>query len=280
MGYIYKITNLINQKVYIGLTYRTIEIRWREHKSRAFNNWPGYLYNSIRKHGIQNFFIEQIDIGFDEELKIKEQYWINYYDSANPKKGYNLTLGGDGNLKIDYNEVYNLWDNGFSIADISNELQIDRHTVKDILKEYKNFSEEEGLKRGSGRKSTSVNQYSLQGKYITTFSSLIEAERTTNISYSNISLCCNLKLKTAGNYQWRYYNGNIKDISPINKRYSCKRPVAQYDLNNNFIQSFNSLIEAARSLPEITNPQSVANQIGQVCQGNRKTCRNYIWEYV
>ena len=58
---------------------------------------------------------------------------------------------------MDYNEVYNLWDNGFSIADISNELQIDRHTVKDILKEYKNFSEEEGLKRGSGRKSTSVN---------------------------------------------------------------------------------------------------------------------------
>ena len=279
MGFIYKISNTINQKVYIGLTYRNITIRWREHKNRAINNYPGYLYNSMRKYGLSSFQIEQIDVGFDD-LKEKEKYWINYYNSTNPANGYNLTLGGDGNLKINYREVYNLWDNNYSIKEISDELNIDRHTVKEILEQYQNYSEAEGLKRGTGRKAIPVNQYTIQGKYITTYISTAEASRLTNSNVTGISLCCNNKAQSANGYQWRYYNDNINDIKPIKKYCPFKRKVAQYDLNDNLIFIHDSLINAAKSLPNVVNYQSVANQIGQVCIGNRKSCRNYKWKYV
>ena len=55
MSYIYKITNLITNKSYIGETNRTVSIRWAQHKIRAKDvNNTEYLYNSIRKYGINN----------------------------------------------------------------------------------------------------------------------------------------------------------------------------------------------------------------------------------
>lgn len=93
-GLIYKITNKINNKLYIGLTTMTIKERWSCHKaeSRAGNNT--ILYNSMRKYGEDNFTIEQIDQANSQiELEEKEIYYIDYYKSISPK-GYNLTYGG------------------------------------------------------------------------------------------------------------------------------------------------------------------------------------------
>jgi len=96
---IYKITNLANTKPYIGLTKRTIEARFQthiyEHKRR--NN---ILYNAMRKHGVDNFYVEKID-GAEtlDEAKSLEVYWINYYKSNHcryPNNGYNMTDGGEG----------------------------------------------------------------------------------------------------------------------------------------------------------------------------------------
>ena len=94
---IYKITNTINNKVYIGLTTCTLEYRWSRHitESRNQNN-KKHLYKSMRKYGVENFTIEEIDKTDDfKELGILERYYISYYDSKNPDKGYNLTAGGE-----------------------------------------------------------------------------------------------------------------------------------------------------------------------------------------
>lgn len=82
---IYKIQNLINNKVYIGQS-KNISVRWRQHRylSRIEDT---YLYRSIRKYGIANFSFEVIEECSVSFLNEREEFWISYYDSTNPKKG-------------------------------------------------------------------------------------------------------------------------------------------------------------------------------------------------
>lgn len=91
---IYKYTNLINNKIYIGQTKTTLE-------QRALNgiNYKGstYFYNAIQKYGWDNFEpqILKDDIETVEEANVWEDYFITLYDSINPDIGYNLNRGGN-----------------------------------------------------------------------------------------------------------------------------------------------------------------------------------------
>lgn len=89
--FIYKITNQINSKVYIGQSIRPIEQRFQRHISDAINNiLDTHLARAIRKYGKDNFMIELIDIAItQDELNFKEQYWIRFYNSV--FDGYNET---------------------------------------------------------------------------------------------------------------------------------------------------------------------------------------------
>lgn len=91
-GVIYKITNLINNKVYIGQTIRNINIRFKDHIKYANNkkcSMPIAL--AIKKYGKENFICEIIHYcNSQEELNEKESYFINLYNSTNNKIGYNL----------------------------------------------------------------------------------------------------------------------------------------------------------------------------------------------
>lgn len=100
MSYIYKITNKINNKIYIGYTSRNIERRFYEHKWEALHSTgrenQSYLYQAIRKYGVENFFIE-ILLEFDEtenDWKKLEKDYIKKYNSIRPN-GYNILEGGD-----------------------------------------------------------------------------------------------------------------------------------------------------------------------------------------
>ena len=88
---IYKITNLINKKVYIGQTIRTVEQRFHRHINDALNGiLDTHFARAIRKYGPENFSVEVIDTATtQEELTEKESYWIKYYNSVN--EGYNET---------------------------------------------------------------------------------------------------------------------------------------------------------------------------------------------
>lgn len=96
-GYIYKFTNRINDKVYIGQTYN-LQTRLNSHKSKALNT-KNKFYNAIRKYGWENFelsILSTITANTKEELsslldKLEIEY-IKQYNSY--KSGYNSTLGG------------------------------------------------------------------------------------------------------------------------------------------------------------------------------------------
>ena len=94
---IYKITNIDNNKVYIGQSV-DIQVRWYNHKKELNRNKHGnsYLQNSWNLHGADKFkfdIIEECEISVLDE---KEIYWIKYYNSTDPKYGYNLIDGGSG----------------------------------------------------------------------------------------------------------------------------------------------------------------------------------------
>lgn len=95
---IYKATNLINNKIYIGQTINSLEYRKSQHVRDSENEHRRktvYFHNAIHKYGAENFEFAQIDsASSQEELDEKEQYWINYYKSSDRNYGYNLDSGG------------------------------------------------------------------------------------------------------------------------------------------------------------------------------------------
>lgn len=94
---VYKITNLITGKLYIGQTVQTLEQRWKQHLVFVNRNKNTKLSNAIRKYGPQSFIIELIEEAPDQQtLNEREQYWIKYYSALNSTIGYNMTKGGTG----------------------------------------------------------------------------------------------------------------------------------------------------------------------------------------
>lgn len=91
MGYIYIVTNDINNKVYIGQTSNTISERWQEHRNTDDGT---EFHNAIRKYGSQLFHVRQLEECPIEKLNEREIYYIDLYDSY--KNGYNMTPGGAG----------------------------------------------------------------------------------------------------------------------------------------------------------------------------------------
>ena len=93
---IYKIENLINQKIYIGQSI-DIKERYKQHIYKAFNkNEAGYnqiIHLAFRKYGIENFKLEVLEECALEELDEKEQYWITKLNTITPN-GYNILPGG------------------------------------------------------------------------------------------------------------------------------------------------------------------------------------------
>lgn len=96
---IYKITNTINKKVYVGQTIRPLKKRWWEHKKKSQqSDLP--LYRAMRKYGKENFTIEEIDgANSQTELNYLETHYIYNLNSLTSKNGYNSTVMTSSGLK-------------------------------------------------------------------------------------------------------------------------------------------------------------------------------------
>lgn len=188
MWTIYKITNTVNGKSYIGQTCQKVEDRWNEHKrGKTSKNSP--LKHAIKKYGWDNFTKEIIEtVETLEEALDREIYWIDYYKTCilvhGKDCGYNLSRGGEGVFVISPEQeklIVNLWNQNNSLTKIGEIMKIDRHTVPRILMRN-GFSEKE-LSKFKHYRYHPVYVYNLQGNLVDFFDSLSE---TLN-EYSNIN---------------------------------------------------------------------------------------------
>lgn len=99
---IYKITNKVNNKVYIGQTVRKLSDRMKSHFYQCSNEECNTsLCNAFRKYGKDSFMWEAIHTCDDiDDLNEKEKYYIKKYNSLN-ENGYNMTEGGLNGLLSD-----------------------------------------------------------------------------------------------------------------------------------------------------------------------------------
>lgn len=136
-GFIYKITNTINSKSYIGQTIQNVKERFYQHCatkcSKAVSNMA--IHRAIKKYGKSNFTVEVIEEIDSANLNDRERYWIKYYNSYN--NGYNSTKGGQDGCKsfkdLDVESIIKEYSTGKSLRTLGTIFKVDKQTIKDLL---------------------------------------------------------------------------------------------------------------------------------------------------
>ena len=136
-GFIYKITNTINSKSYIGQTIQNVKERFYQHCatkcSKAVSNMA--IHRAIKKYGKSNFTVEVIEEIDSANLNDRERYWIKYYNSYN--NGYNSTKGGKEGCKpfkdLDVESIIKEYSTGKSLRTLGTVFKVDKQTIKDLL---------------------------------------------------------------------------------------------------------------------------------------------------
>lgn len=204
MGYIYCITNLINNKRYVGKTTQTPEERFREHckDSQRERCSKRPLYDAFNKYGVENFKVEELEYVEDDRLlSNREIYWIKELQTYG-SNGYNATKGGDGSILYDYTEFIHLANLGYSIPQICSKYNCDEGTVRKVLKAH-NVK----VRRNNQR---IIGQYDKAGNFIQLFWGTTDALEWLNDhgfnvhSAGQLTRVCRGESKTAHGYIWKY----------------------------------------------------------------------------
>ena len=129
---IYKITNLVNNKLYIGQTVHP-EKRWWEHQQRAKTHYDDYpIHLAINKYGAENFSFEILE--WTEDYNNAEAKWIKELNTISPN-GYNLIDGGHSPIMIGEDHPRNTISNQ-SVLEIIAALKENILTDKQLAKQY------------------------------------------------------------------------------------------------------------------------------------------------
>ena len=126
---IYKITNKINGKAYIGQSVH-IEERWKQHQNHYSNS---LIYQAIQKYKVENFIFEVLEECNNDPniLNCREEYWINYFNTVIPN-GYNRTPGGNQHsVEVHYTKL-----NAEQVTALINDLLYSTMSQGDIAIKY------------------------------------------------------------------------------------------------------------------------------------------------
>lgn len=201
---IYKITNLINNKIYIGQTTKTAECRFDRHWKER-NCFDRYLHKALRKYNKNDFKIEVLaSAKCKKDLDFLEIYFIKYYNSNNCEIGYNLTLGGEGGLRSPEaiekgaKKLRGKKRPKSVCKKISKGLKGRKMTEAQIKKSVKNRKANSGYKNSQLKRK--INLKTPDGK-ILKFESTKSAAEYLKVSNASISLLKSGRLKTVKNHR-------------------------------------------------------------------------------
>jgi hypothetical protein len=250
---IYIIVNTINKKCYIGSAV-SIKQRFTQHRRllRQNRHFNIHLQASWNKYGEQAFKFELLERGPVNELVKAEQYWIDFLEVTNPKKGYNKRAIASTNLGIKASEETR---KKLSLAHIG----------------YKRSPEAQAKISAAQRKA--VVQIDYDGNVVATYQSLQEAVKTTGVYSQGISMCLNGTIQRTGGYYW-CLESNIESFTipaPRLQRYRTKT-ILQCDTIGNVIKEWSSITEIAKHL-------GVSNSLLTAKLKSNKPFKNYLWKY-
>jgi len=281
--FIYKAVSKTTGKVYIGQTTQTLQERINQHNSHAYGHQYNYhFHNAIRKYGSEDFTYEIIedDIKTIEVLNEREKYWIAYYNSY--YDGYNSTLGGEGCVRRDDEMIVKLFKEGYTTQEICEITGYNRQTI------YRSYSingltEDNNKRRAEQNRercSRTVDQYSLDGKYIKTWPSATECGKNLG-NQGLISAICRQEKSILSAYGFLFkYTDDPRDISEwvvrLKNKKDAGRPkkeIEQYDSDNNLICTYESASAAATALGK--------KDKSNICAAARKGVKayGYYWRY-
>lgn len=243
---IYCIKNKIDGKRYVGQS-KHIYRRWKKHKwelnkSQHIN---AHLQRAWDKCGESNFEFEILELCEQDVIDERERFYINLYKCLDQKYGYNLESGG--------------------------------HNYKKLSESTKNKLKK-GLEKANAARQRPVVQYDALGNQIRVFHSGKEASEITGASKTGIYSVCKGINKSAGGFQWRYADENIKNCDSViikSRRPVTKGEVVQYNLNGSIIQVYKNATIAS-------NKTGISRScIGAALNDSRKQnyAGGYLWSF-
>ena len=262
MGYLYKITNKVTNKCYIGVTIQPdIQKRWNKHiNSLKYKEGCPLLKRSMKKHGVENFKFEIILICFDNDVVKYEKEYIKKYNSQQPN-GYNILSGGQiGDGFVGYKHSPE------TIEKIKEKGRIFRENNPNHFETYR-----EKLKK-------SMEQVDLSNciKNSEKFKQAM-IDRKENYKKGEKSISDETKNKISESLK-KYYHTHSNTTININKHQEIMtkrlgKPIIQYDKEGIIIKEYPSIAEADRS----TGVKH--SNIKNVLYGKTKTAGGFVWKY-
>lgn len=241
-GHVYKITNTVNGKVYVGQTKTSLNKRFTSHKCESKKErYTNKFYEEMRELGTENFKIESLSEiktktrdELSNMLNILEKEYIKIL-----KPAYNAAPGGVGNTGVQWTQERkekfkslmsgeNNHNFGKPLSEetkeklskalkgrlISEESRKSRsQKMKGVPKseetreKMKEAAKNRTNKQPSGKdhaRSKSVDQYDTEGNFIRTYDSIGQAAKELSIQVNGICLCCQGKLQKSGGFVWKY----------------------------------------------------------------------------
>lgn len=299
LKYIVYITiNMINGKMYVGVHKTNPEVFdgyigcgiYKQNdatKNRAFHKAvKKYGYNNFKRTTIQIF--PNTEEGELQAYKLEEEIVTPTFLKS--KSVYNECTGGKGDAVESQKKrvyMYSLDGNFLRSFKCSRDAAHfispeNEDNVRQAIKNnvagrvssahgyYFSYKKEFGY---TNAVLSPVAQYTLQGKFIRSFTSLHSAEEELNLNSIQQAI---VKGYTCGGYQWKYFCGDTNDIAPLLSMYTKNKilPIDMYDMEGNFIKSYDCVYDCVKD-----NPKFIASQINRVLRGILKSHRNHKFKY-
>ena len=289
---IYCIENVVNYKKYIGQS-NNIYSRWENHKWCLNNNKHdnSYLQRAWNKYGEEKFSFTILEICDEDVIDEYEKYFIDFYSTLIDSNGYNLDSGGNLNKK--HSEITK---NKISKAHIGKKLSDETKAKISTNRKGKLVGEEHFMYGRHHSEETKkklsealTGMFSYEKHYEATsviclntnkiFTTMKSAGEFYDTNPFNISKCCRGERKSSGvladgtPLQWDYYEeGKNYELKKYKKDTNAK-PVFQYDLNENYIATYESAREAEKQTG------IGYKMISRVCNGHRSNTHGYIFRF-
>lgn len=272
---IYKITNLVNGKVYIGQSrdlHRRYLTHLRELRQRKHINY--HLQNAWNKYGENNFKFEIIEECLEKQLNDKETYWFNYY------KPNVYNLGNTGNVQTASDETKN------KISNSLKGLVRSSNAIANMRKAKKGAKPNDiALQHSVETNSRKIIQTDMDCNYIKEWISIAEASRYMGCSPSNINAVLQNKSNKIKGFRWfykeDYESGKCFEMVKAQKKRweernkkasaSISKKVIQYTKEMIKIKEWSSMTIASKEL------NIFVSTISACCHHTKKTAGGYIW---